>query len=84
MVPFRRFHPVASGVGRDGTPSGQCMVRRPIASEKLDEEKWSAAMYSACDEAIASGHDVLRALLFLSSMSASNALPKDRLQAGPI
>ena len=22
-VPFRRFHPVALGVGRDGTPSGQ-------------------------------------------------------------
>jgi hypothetical protein len=34
------------------------------------------------NEAIASGHDVLRAPPYLSSMSASSALPKDRLRAG--
>ena len=27
-VPFHRFCPVAEGVGRDGTPSGQSMYRR--------------------------------------------------------
>jgi hypothetical protein len=47
-VPFRRFRPVAEGVGRDGTPVGQCMVRHPIASEKFIVSVWSAAMYSAC------------------------------------
>jgi hypothetical protein len=35
VVPFRRFYPVAEGVGRGATPVGQCMVRRPIASEKF-------------------------------------------------
>jgi hypothetical protein len=33
-------------------------------------------------EAFASGHDVLRALLFLTSVSASSALPNDSLRAG--
>ena len=33
-------------------------------------------------EAPASGHDVFRALLFLTSVSASSALPNDRLRAG--
>jgi hypothetical protein len=33
-------------------------------------------------EAFASGHDVLRALLDLTSWTASNALPGDRLRAG--
>jgi hypothetical protein len=65
-------------------PPGNVWSAARLQAKSSDDEKWSAAMYSACDEAIASGHDVLRALLFLSSMSASSALPKDRLQAGPI
>ncbi len=51
---------------------------------KSSNEDWSAAMYSACVEAFASGHDVLRSPLYLSSMSASSALPNDRLRAGPV
>jgi hypothetical protein len=65
-------------------PPGNVWSAALLQAKSSDDEKWSAAMYSACDEAIASDHDVLRALLFLSSVSASSALPKDRLQAGPI
>jgi hypothetical protein len=35
-VPFRRFYPVALGVGRDGTPSGQACT-----ADRWDEKAWS-------------------------------------------
>src|SRR5258708_32048520 len=36
VVPFRRFDPVAEGVGRDGTPSGQACTR-----QRTNQKKWS-------------------------------------------
>ena len=65
-------------------PPGNVWSAARLQAKNSDEKKWSAAMYSAYGEAFASGHDVLRALLFLSSMSASSALPKGRLRAGPV
>jgi hypothetical protein len=36
VVPFRRFYPVAEGVGRDGTPVGQaCTGCQPYPMKDL-------------------------------------------------
>jgi hypothetical protein len=51
------------------TGNPECMVRRPVASEKVKVTGWSAQMYAAFVGAVAPGQDGMRCVLLPISLA---------------